>query len=161
MTDLNPQEHIPQMQELSEAGEAQLQRTRAQLEKLDAQIADAPSEVERLQGELHTILLDPSKSPAHERKTHELQDAIRRTEQLASDRQAARGPLAQRFASESVAAQELRTNVTRAHGGALWHEFQDSLSRLDAALRRVEAAWTTWLPGGPAHGSHAGPSRRF
>ncbi len=92
---------------------------------------------------MQTLMLDPSDSPAYERKTHELQDNIRRAEQLAKDRPAACGPLGQRFEAESGAAQELRTNVTRAHAGALWHEFQATLGGLDAALRQAEAAWTT------------------
>ncbi len=143
MADLNPQDRIRQTEELSDAGQAQVQQTRAQLEKLDTQIAGAPAKIERLQSELHTVLLDSSESSPHEREPHALQDRIRRTEQLAKDRQTARDQLGWQYQAEQVTAKELRLNVTRAHDSALWHEFQATLAPLDATLRQAEVAWTT------------------
>ncbi len=138
---IDPAEHVRLVEAEYQQAEAAMQATVARLQQLDREIAAAPGLLEDGEGQLHALLSAPSDSPAYSRKVTQLQYTLRQTKELAEDRMAARGPLAQHCQQEQIALQEIQWNLIRARSGQLWAEFQATLVPLDAALRHAESAW--------------------
>jgi cell fate (sporulation/competence/biofilm development) regulator YmcA (YheA/YmcA/DUF963 family) len=131
---IDPAEHVRLVEAEYTRAETAMRQTEARLQQLDRQIAAAPGLLEDLQQQLFSLLSQPSDSAAYNRKVSEVQAAIRDTERLAEDRQAARGPLAQQYGQEQGELNQLQRNVTNARAGQLWAEFQETLLPLDAVL---------------------------